>query len=134
MSEVELLENAKKYMEDVSGFIGNNNYQLIDIKSDICIMEGIITNTSLNPYGMVHGGYLFGLADSAAGLFARVTGKKAVTLSSHIEYLHAVYGSKVKAVVKKVKDGKHVCVFDVLLYDEKEIMAAKATIDYFYID
>ena len=134
MSDLKLLENAKKYMEEVSGFIKNNNYQLVDINNDMCVMEGIIADTSMNPYGMIHGGYLFGLADSAAGLFARVTGRKAVTLSSHIEYLHAAYGSKIKAVVKKVKDGKHIVVFDVLLYDEKNVIVVKATIDYFYID
>ena len=83
---------------------------------------------------MVHGGFLFGLADTAAGVAARSSGKKAVTLSSHIEYLHACHGSKIKAVVEAVKIGKNVSVYEVSIYDEKEVMVAKATVDYFYID
>lgn len=134
MSDEELLTYGKKYMESVGGFIQKNHYSLVDVKKDFCIMEATITEDSLNPYGMVHGGFLFGLADTAAGVAARSSGKKAVTLSSHIEYLHACGGSKIKAVVEAVKVGKKVSVYEVFLYDDKEVLVAKATVDYFYID
>lgn len=134
MSEEELLAFGKKYMENVGGFIKNNHYQLVDIKKDYCVMEAEIKEESLNPYGMVHGGFLFGLADTAAGVAARSSGRKAVTLSSHIEYLHACHGSKIKAVVEAVKTGKNVSVYEVCIYDDKETMVAKATVDYFYLD
>lgn len=134
MSEEELLAFGKKYMESVGGFIKNNHYQLVDIKKDYCVMEAEIKEESLNPYGMVHGGFLFGLADTAAGVAARSSGRKAVTLSSHIEYLHACHGSKIKAVVEAVKTGKNVSVYEVCIYDDKETMVAKATVDYFYLD
>lgn len=134
MSEEELLAYGKKYMENVGGFIKNNHYQLVDIKKDYCVMEAEIKEESLNPYGMVHGGFLFGLADTAAGVAARSSGRKAVTLSSHIEYLHACHGSKIKAVVEAVKTGKNVSVYEVCIYDDKETMVAKATVDYFYLD
>lgn len=134
MSEEELLAFGKKYMESVGGFIKNNHYRLVDIKRDYCVMEAEIKEESLNPYGMVHGGFLFGLADTAAGVAARSSGRKAVTLSSHIEYLHACHGSKIKAVVEAVKTGKSVSVYEVCIYDDKETMVAKATVDYFYLD
>lgn len=134
MSEEELLAFGKKYMESVGGFIKNNHYQLVDIKKDYCVMEAEIKEESLNPYGMVHGGFLFGLADTAAGVAARSSGRKAVTLSSHIEYLHACHGSKIKAVVEAVKTGKNVSVYEVCIYDDKETMVTKATVDYFYLD
>lgn len=134
MSNEELLAYGKKYMDGVGGFIKNNRYSLVDLKQNYCVMEAEVTEDSLNPYGMVHGGFLFGLADTAAGVAARSSGKKAVTLSSHIEYLHACNGSKIKAVVEAVKIGKNVSVYEVSIYDEKEVMVAKATVDYFYID
>lgn len=134
MSNEELLAFGKKYMDSVGGFIKNNNYSLVDIKKDYCVMEAEVTEASLNPYGMVHGGFMFGLADTAAGVAARSSGRKAVTLSSHIEYLHACHGSKIKAVVEAVKIGKNVSVYEVSIYDEKEVIVAKATVDYFYID
>ena len=134
MSDEELLAYGKKYMESVGGFIQNNHYKLIDIKKDYCVMEAEVREESLNPYGMVHGGFMFGLADTAAGVAARSSGKKAVTLSSHIEYLHAGYGKKIKAVVEPVKVGNKVSVYEVFIYDEKEVLIAKATVDYFYMD
>lgn len=134
MDNQTILENAKKYMEEVKGFIQNNHYQLVDVQQESCTMEGIVSDTSMNPYGMIHGGYLFGLADTAAGLLARVGGRRAVTLDSRIDYLHPGSGEKIKAVVHKIKDGKRIVVFDVSLYNQKEVMVAKATINYCYID
>ena len=134
MSEDELLAYGKKYMESVGGFIKNNHYTLVDIKKDYCVMEALVQEESLNPYGMVHGGFLFGLADTAAGVAARSNGRKAVTLSSHIEYLHACHGNKIKAVVEAVKVGKSVSVYEASIYDDKDVKVAKTTIDYFYID
>ena len=133
-SDEELLTYGKKYINSVGGFIKNNHYSLVDLKQNYCVMEAEVTDDSLNPYGMVHGGFLFGLADTAAGVAARSTGKKAVTLSSHIEYLHACYGSKVKAVVEAVKIGQTVSVYQASIYDDQDVIVAKAIIDYFYID
>lgn len=134
MSEKELLAYGKQYMENVGGFIKNNHFQLVDIKKGYCVMEALVREESLNPYGMVHGGFLFGLADTAAGVAARSTGRKAVTLSSHIEYLRAAQGSKIKAVVEAVKTGKNVSVYEVSIYNDQNVMVAKATVDYFYMD
>lgn len=134
MSDKEILELGHKTMEKVGGFIKNNHYQLVDLKKDYCVMEALIKEDSLNPYGMAHGGFIFGLADTAAGAAAATSLRKAVTLSSHIEYLHAVCGKKLKAVVNAVKTGKNVSVYEVNIYDEKEVIVAKATVDYFYID
>ena len=134
MKEDELFAYGKEYMSKVGGYIKNNHYQLVDIKQDYCVMEAEVRDESLKPYGMVHGGFLFGLADTAAGVAARSSGRKAVTLSSHIEYLHAAHGSKIKAVVSPIKVGKNISVYEVSIYNDQEIMVAKATVDYFYID
>lgn len=134
MSDKEILVLGHKTMEKVVGFIKNNHYQLVDLKKDYCVMEAFIEEDSLNPYGMAHGGFIFGLADTAAGAVAATSLRKAVTLSSHIEYLHAATGKKLKAIVNVVKTGKNVSVYEVSVYDEKEVMVAKVMIDYFYID
>lgn len=44
-----------------------------------------VTEKSLNPYGMAHGGFLT-LADSVAGL-TTVAGSYSVTLQSNIHYM-----------------------------------------------
>lgn len=133
MNDNEMYQALKEYMDNAGGFIQNNHYSLVEVGKDYCVMEAEIRDESLNPYGMVHGGFLFGLADTAAGALARVTGRKAVTLNSHIEYLHACYGSKIKAAIHPIKAGKSVSVYEACVYDMNEVMVAKAVIDYFYL-
>lgn len=134
MSDEELLIYGKKVMNEVRGFIKYNHYELVDLKKDSCIMEADINEDSLNPYGMVHGGFLFGLADTAAGALACVDGRKAVTLNSHIEYLHPVYGQKVRVVVKVLKSGNHISLYEASIYDSKGNMDCKVTLEYYYLN
>ena len=130
----DLTELVKKNLQGDEGYIANNNYEVLKAEEDYCELLGYITATSLNPYGFVHGGYIFGLADSAAGIAARSTGRKAVTISSSIEYLHKGKGEKLKAIAKALKSGKNVSVYEVLIYDEEEKLIARSTQNYFYSD
>lgn len=134
MSNQELLEFGKKYMEQVGGFIKHNQYRLVDIKENYCVMEADIREETLNYYGVVHGGFIFGLADTACGVAARATGRKAVTMNSHIEYLHALRGNKIKVVAEAIKTGKNISVYEASIFDDNEVMVAKAIMDYFYIN
>ena len=121
--------------EESKGFIENNNYKLISVSNGNAIMEAEITNTSLNPYNTAHGGFIFGLADTAAGIAAHSFGRKAMTVNANIEYLHAITGKKISAEAKCIKNGKTISVFEVYISDlEKNREAAKATVTYFYID
>ncbi len=134
MRKEELLEYGKNYMEQVGGFIKHNHYHLVELEENRCTMDAVINQDSLNPYGMVHGGFMFGLMDTATGVLARSGGRKAVTLSSHIQYLRSGYGSKINVVVTRVKDGRKISVYDACLFDDKDVLLAKASFEYCYID
>ena len=121
MSDQELLEFGKKYMENIGGFIQHNQYRLVDIKKDYCVMEADVREEAMNYYGVVHGGFMFGLADTACGVAARATGRKAVTVNSHIEYLHAARGSKIKVVVNAIKTGRMLLRQDEIFLFMKQI-------------
>ena len=84
MTKSEVLE----YVNNTNtGFIKYNNIKLIDYDKESATMEVNITENSLNPYGIVHGGLIFTLADTSMGVITRATGKIAVTLNSQINYL-----------------------------------------------
>ena len=105
MNNKELIDKMNKDMNN--GFILNNNYKLLEINNNSCIVEGIITNTSKNNYNIDHGGYIFGLADTANRLIA-----KTICL----------------------KEGKTISNYEISIYDEENNLIAKSTIEYFYID
>ncbi len=115
-----------------SGFIKNNNYKLIslDKENGICIMEGLITDTSYNPFLIVHGGYIFGLADTTAGILANCLIDDCVTMNSTIDYLHPIKGNKVISEAKCLKKGKLISVFEVSIYDENRLLLAHSNITY----
>lgn len=121
-------------MEELNGFIKNNNYKIVVLKDNYCEMEASITDTSLNPYAVAHGGFIFGLADTAAGIAIYNTGRKAMTINSSIDFLHMVKGNKLKAIANCIKDGKNICVYEVLIYDELDCLVAKSNLTYFYIN
>lgn len=129
-------EELKKQIEEVmlhNGFVSNNNYKLIDVDDNYCELEGIITDTSLNPYNIAHGGYIFGLADTAAGIAARTKGRNAVTVSSSISYIRMVKGNQIKAIAKCLKEGKNISNYEVEILDEDNKLSAKVLIEYYYI-
>ena len=49
--------------DEIKGFIANNNFKLVSVENKNCILKAKITETSVNPYGFPHGGFIFGLAD-----------------------------------------------------------------------
>lgn len=118
----------------LKGFILNNNYKVTNIRDKYCEMEAEITDTSLNPYNTAHGGFVFGLADTAAGIATATTNRRAMTINASIDYLHMVKGNKLKAIAECIKDGKTITVYEVLIYDENDTLVAKSSVTYFYID
>ena len=129
-----LTEQAKDVLEKDRGFIFSNNYSVLKLEENYCEMEGVITESSLNPYGIVHGGYLFGLADTVGGLAARASGRNAVTINANIDYLKSCSGGKVKAIAKCLKCGKTISVYEVFVYDERDNLIVKASLSYFFVN
>ena len=128
-----LTEYAKKQLKLCKGFIEANNYNIILVKENYCELEGTITSTSTNHLNMAHGGYIFGLADTAAGIAAMTDGRKAVTISSSINYLKPSKGSKLLAIAKCIKNGKSISFFEVSIFDENNNLTSVANITYNYL-
>ena len=128
-----IIKEVKDSFKDVSGFIKANNYKLIDLKEDYAVMEAKLDKNSLNPYGIPHGGYLFGLIDTCAGYAACTSGFQVLTLNSNINYLSQCKGDVVKAEAKVLKSGKHVKVYEVNLFDG-DIIICNGVVTYYVLD
>lgn len=129
-----LTEMAKNLVKECHGFIEANNYEVIKVEDNYCEMIGTITKTSTNHFNTAHGGYIFGLADTAAGIAAMTDGRTAVTISSNINYLKPAATPTIKAVASCIKKGKTISFFEVKIYDDKDNLIADANINYCYIE
>ena len=130
---MDLTNKAKDRLADDKGFVNNNGYTVIKVEEHYCEMEALITDTSKNPFGIAHGGFIFGLADTSAGIAAMTDGRKAVTISSSINYLKPSKGSKLLAIAKCIKNGKSVAFFEVSIFDENKNLTSVANLTYHYL-
>lgn len=129
MSKEELIE----IMEN-SSFIKNNNYKVIEIEEGKkAVLKGIITDTSNNPYNIVHGGFIFGLGDTAMGVAAASNGISAVTLSATINYLKPAKGEFLIAEAEVIKSGKTTCYLRANIYNDKKELVASMDSNYYYV-
>lgn len=128
-----LTEIAKENLNNIKGYIKANNYNVLKVENNYCEMEGIITESSMNHLGIVHGGYLFGLADTTAGIAAMSEGRNVVTIDSNISYFKQAKGNKITAIAKPLKIGKTISVYEVTINNEQNDLLAKATITYYYL-
>lgn len=130
----DLTEKAKEILKKDHGFVEANNYKVIKVEEHYCEMEAILSDSSKNPFGIAHGGYIFGFADTAAGIAAMTDERTALTINSTIDYLKPGKTDKLIAEAKAIKAGKSIAVIEVLISDNENNLVAKATITYFYMN
>ena len=124
------IKDINKQYEDIKGFEYNNGI-IIDKASKELIEAHIeVTDKSLNPWKTVHGGLIFGLADEILGLLCYKNGNKAVTIDDNINYLKPCKGN-IKGIGKLIKNGKSINVCKAEIYNEKDELAAIATMNYY---
>lgn len=74
-----------------------------------------------NPYGMLHGGSLYSLADIVAGTAACMGGCYVTTVSGIMNFLlPADQTEYIYCEAKQLRMGRHLAVFEVKLKDDKE--------------
>lgn len=93
-------------------------------------LEAEITPDFLNPYGLIHGGYLASMADNVGGFNALRCMEKPLTLNSRMDFYRNCSSGKLIATADVVKKGHKICVIRVDINCEGRLLA-QATITYF---
>ncbi|MGN0291354.1 MAG: PaaI family thioesterase [Lachnospiraceae bacterium] len=87
-----------------------------------------------NVYGGMHGGCVFALADTIAGIAAATYGHMVTTLDSNFNYLEAIRDTKeVVCEAKVVRHGGRITVLDVEIYDDKKRLVCSGGFTYYNI-
>ena len=118
-----------KYKE-INGFDYNNGIIIDKVDKDEVVAHIDATEKSNNPWGIVHGGLIFGLADTTAGILCYANGHEAVTIDANINYLKPVK-TYLKAVASIIKSGKTINLYRVDVFNEKEELCATVTYNYY---
>ena len=119
----------------IDGFMKNHNFKFVSYDNNECILEAPINDKALNPYKISHGGFIYGLMDTCGGLHIFLeTDKKAVTISSNVNFIKPGVGKKLIAKSKTIKIGKNISVIEVNAYNDLDDLVATGTFNFYYIN
>lgn len=129
------IEEIEKMMNENNGFITNMGMKVTEVKEGFCRGRIYLEGKHLNPRGTVHGGLIFGLSDTIAGIAAMSYGSAVVTLNANICYLNpAVNTEYIEAEASVVRNGKTTAVYDVMIRTAEGVDVAKVTTTYYKIE
>lgn len=127
----EKIKKTEQLLQQNNPFIQHNGMYVTSLDENRCEAELTVTAHSFNPFGTVHGGALFTLADLSCGVAARVDGRQYVTENADIVYLRPAVGEKITAAAEVLHRGRSRCVIEVKLCDEKERLVCSGTFAFF---
>ena len=106
---------------DSNEFNRLHGFRLTGLEDGHSVLEAELTPAHLNIWGLPHGGILFSMADTAAGVATRsVCYQHTVTASSHINFLFASQNAKsLRAEGTVIKKGHSLVVVQTEVYDNE---------------
>ena len=81
------LEMKTRERVQANAFMLHNHIELESVEQDRAVFRLTIRPESKNPYGMIHGGAIYTLADNATGTAAHTDGRYYVTQTSALHFL-----------------------------------------------
>lgn len=83
----------------------------------------------------LHGGLIYTLADAVGGAATCSHGNPMTTVNCDFHYLRAgINVKKLTAIGKMIKDGKKIGIVEVEVFNEKEVLLAKGTYTFYYLE
>lgn len=129
-------EKYKKIMERINSdnhFLQSSRMRVTDVRDGFATVKMQIDSQILNIYGLVHGGALFSLADTAAGAASFTSGFDSVTLNASMNFIKAGTGGCLIAHASEIHRGRTTGVYEVFIYNDKEDLLARATFTMFFL-
>lgn len=132
MSEETLAQEQARLEKD--GFSRYNGFELEIMEQDRVVYRLDIRRNSLNPYGVVHGGALYTMADDAAGVAIHTDGRHYVTQTGTLHFLSNRPQGVIRAEGRVRRRGKQTAFASVEITDEQGALLAAGDFVYFCID
>ena len=117
-----------------NAFTDHNFIRLESAEPDCVVYRLDIRPESRNPWGMVHGGALYTLADDAAGGAAHSDGRHYVTQHGDLHFLDNRAHGTIRAAGRVRRRGRSTVLVDVEITDEGGALLATGAFSYFCVD
>ena len=127
-------EELKARINSDNGFMSYNGITVAEVGKGECLCQVEVGQNGLNPHGIAHGGLLFTLCDTAAGIAASTTGRKVVSRASDMHFLHPGLPGVLTARGQVVQAGSRTALCTAEVRDEKGELVATASFEMFFLD
>lgn len=117
-----------------NAFMRYNHMEPESIRQDRAIFRLDIRPESKNPFGMVHGGALYTLADNAAGAAAHTDGRAYVTQTSSLHFLRNQAEGTVRAEGRVRHRGRSTCLAEVDITGQDGTLLATGEFTFFCVN
>lgn len=123
-------KEINKEFERVNDFSYHNGIVIDKVSKERVEAHVDVKKESLNIWGILHGGLIFGLADNAIGVLCYANGHESVTIDSNVNYLKPIK-KYAKAIATVIKQGKTISLYKADIFNEKEELCATITMNYY---
>ncbi|MCQ2448338.1 MAG: PaaI family thioesterase [Oscillibacter sp.] len=131
MNEIEL--KAQERIQK-NAFMHHNYIEMVSVETDKAVFRLDIRPESKNPYGMVHGGAIYTLADNATGSAAHSDGRNYVTQTSALHFLRNQSEGTVWATATVRHRGHSTCLVAVDITGDQGKLIATGEFTFFCVD
>lgn len=127
-------ETGAETAEEAVDFRKCLGIRLVDKREGYVKAEMEVSPSHLNPLGIIHGGCLFSLADTASGMAVMTYGQRVTTVSGNINFLRPGKAEgMMTAVAKVVKHGRTFSICDAEIFDDRDTLVATTTMTFYHL-
>ena len=128
------LEQEIARREEKNGFMHHNHIEMELVEKDHAVFRLTIRPESKNPYGMVHGGAIYTLADNATGSAAHTDGRNYVTQSGTLHFLRNQREGIIRAQARVRHRGRSTVLVAVDVVGDDGTLLASGEFSFFCVD
>lgn len=114
------IEQIMRKMVSENAYMRFLGIEILDLKQEYALARMKYKKELTNPYGMLHGGSLYSLADIVAGTAACMSGHYVTTVTGNLNFMLPAEGTEyIYCEAIRLRMGKHLAVFGVKLKDDR---------------
>ncbi len=127
------LEKLKEKVNNDKGYMAYNGIRVTELDTGYCQCWVELSENKTNPHGIAHGGFLFAVCDSIAGIAGTTLGRSVVGRSADIHFLRPGRGSGFTGKARIVEAGRTTGLCAVELYDDSDTLVTTGSFELYFL-